>query len=178
MLHTLTTLGSTWRFAATLQAVVSVRLRHACRNCAIGLDLAPSVGASLVCPTPPRRNCSERTCGTCWGTGYHGRALLAETVFLNSAMRESLLVGTDEAELMELAREDGFHTLWSWVSLQQGKTLDEIRTSCRRGDRRRRILSTHPEALGIARRRCPNHVPYKEMRRRSIPVGGALLIGA
>ena len=141
MLHTLTTLGSTWRFAATLQAVVSVRLlRRTCENCAIGLDLAPSVRREEF-GLPDAASSGElfrkgKGCGTCWGTGYHGRALLAETVFLNSAMRESLLVGTDEAELMELAREDASIPCGSWVSSQQYKGRRWMRygRSCRRGD--------------------------------------------
>ena len=133
-IRTLSTLGSAWRLAATLQAVAAVRLlRQVCEDCAIGLDLDINSRREIGLPDAASPNETFRRgkgCASCWGTGYQGRLLVGEVAFSSPGMREAILAEAEEAELMEIAREDGFHTVWELgvLATVQGKTtVDELR---------------------------------------------------
>ncbi len=136
-LKTLSSLSSSWSLAATLQAVVAVRLlRRVCPECGVGVDVEASVRTELGLPEIPSPNENFRQgkgCTHCWGTGYAGRVLVSEIAYAPTAMRDAIRNGADEEELMELAREDGFHTLFELAVLAaaMGKTtVSEIRSSC------------------------------------------------
>jgi type II secretory ATPase GspE/PulE/Tfp pilus assembly ATPase PilB-like protein len=133
-IRALAKLGSSWRLAATLQAVVAVRLlRRVCNECSTGVDLNPAVRRELGLPSNPSANESFRQgkgCSACWGTGYKGRVLTGEMVFSSAALRDGILDDADEDELMNIARENGFHTLRELgvLAAAQGKTtVDELR---------------------------------------------------
>lgn len=68
-----------------------------------GLTAEVAAQASMKEPRPAAENND---------TGYKGRVGLYETVFVTSELRRAIRDGKEHAELVQLAREAGYHTLW------------------------------------------------------------------
>jgi general secretion pathway protein E len=73
----------------------------------------------------------KKACGCehCRGTGYHGRAAIAETLTIDDAMKDLLTQRTTISVLKQAAKEKGFHSLRDAAILLacQGKTtLEEV----------------------------------------------------
>jgi general secretion pathway protein E len=68
-------------------------------------------------------------CEHCYGTGYHGRALVAELVLLDEPLRQAILSRADTLAMERVAAQSGRGTIWSSAerALEQGTTsADEI----------------------------------------------------
>lgn len=68
-------------------------------------------------------------CDDCYGTGYHGRVLIAEMVRLDGVLRKAILAGTDidelESKLNSRGHMDIAHNA-RWLVSEGVTTLDEI----------------------------------------------------
>ncbi|MBY0492254.1 MAG: GspE/PulE family protein [Gemmatimonadaceae bacterium] len=110
--------------AATLQGVMAQRLvRCVCARCAVPQPLTAAEqalfdGAAQV-PDTIRRGTG---CDSCAGTGYRGRAAIAELLVMTEALREALTHGAPVGTLRELARAAGAASL-----------LDDGRRAVRKG---------------------------------------------
>jgi type II secretory ATPase GspE/PulE/Tfp pilus assembly ATPase PilB-like protein len=72
-------------------------------------------------------------CDACLGTGYHGRALIAEMVQLDSALRKALLAKADLDELEALLKSKGHATILTDGSrlIEAGVTTQvEVQQAC------------------------------------------------
>ncbi len=66
------------------------------------------------------------------GTGYRGRVGVQEVLLPGTTLRTALRDGADPSKLLELARGDGFHTLWEDAILKVARgetTFEEIRAA-------------------------------------------------
>jgi type II secretory ATPase GspE/PulE/Tfp pilus assembly ATPase PilB-like protein len=108
-----------YQVTSSVSAVVNQRLvRKLCNRC--------------------RKQGSERTfesvgCEACFGTGFRGRALIAEMVRLDSDLRKAVLAKADLDELETLLREKGHATLRKdgWRLVEAGITTPaELRKAC------------------------------------------------
>ena len=68
-------------------------------------------------------------CPECHGTGYRGRIGLYEQFVVDEAVQEAFVNGASASKLREVARGNGFRTLWEigLSAVAQGKTSpDEL----------------------------------------------------
>ena len=68
-------------------------------------------------------------CGECHNTGYRGRVGLYEQFVINEAIQEAFVAGASASKLREIARGNGFKTLWEigLSAVQSGLTSpDEL----------------------------------------------------
>ena len=109
--------------AGSLLGVVAQRLvRKVCPSCATAAE-AP----------PPFRKAGIETvqrgagCERCLGTGYYGRFGLYEVLVMDDTLREAVSKGATSSRIRELARENGFKTLWETglKRVRQGLTTPE-----------------------------------------------------
>lgn len=100
--------------AAPLRGVISQRLVRRLCNCAVPQPLAdlPDSQQSLLIGMPTTKLRRAVGCQTCRGTGFAGRAAIAEVVPFTAALRAALAHGAEPRELERLARETGASTLW------------------------------------------------------------------
>lgn len=148
-LHTNDAVGAIYRLldmgveayllAAALRGVLAQRLvRRLCPHCAQQLTATPaqlhylgkSAREQLVLATAVG-------CEHCQGTGYSGRLALHEVLPLTRAMAQQLLQGAAEAELLQQAAAQGWHSLYAdgvAKVLAGDTTLEELwRTGIRAG---------------------------------------------
>lgn len=59
-------------------------------------------------------------CRACYGTGVHGRKAIHEVMVINNAIRDAVLENASESTLREVARKDGFVTMY-----EKGRELVE-----------------------------------------------------
>ncbi len=64
-------------------------------------------------------------CENCFGTGYHGRLLLAELVLIDEALRQAVLARADTQRLESCVAQSGRATIWHAAdrALSEGWTL-------------------------------------------------------
>jgi len=68
-------------------------------------------------------------CPKCSDTGYYGRIGLYEQFAINEEIQEAITSGASVSKLREIARKDGFRTLWEIGidAVKEGKTSpDEL----------------------------------------------------
>lgn len=124
-LHTNDAIGAVYRLmdmgiadyllAAALRGVLAQRLlRRPCRHCG-ERRLATAAELQYL-----RRRADERLevvqahgCEHCHGTGYRGRLALHELIVFDKRMQQLLVNGTDEAELLQEARKQGWRSLYA-----------------------------------------------------------------
>lgn len=140
-LHTNDAIGAVYRLldmgiadyllAAGLRGVLAQRLlRRPCRYCG---ERRFATAAELQYLG---RRADERLevvqahgCEHCHGTGYQGRLALHELVTVDKRMQQLLLNGTDEAELLQEARRQGWRSLYAdgvAKVLQGATTVEEL----------------------------------------------------
>ena len=121
--------------ATGLLGVVSQRLlRAVCKKC---LTMRPSTEAeqdlfkkSLPGISPPREVPYGRGCLACDGSGYHSRIPVFETWRNGLEMRNALSLGGSPTEILKIAREDGYETLFEFglkMVLSGFTTVDEVK---------------------------------------------------
>ncbi len=125
-----------WQLAASLQAVVAQRLVRAVHEtCAAAYEPSHAELEEFSLPREILERAkfrAARGCAKCHGTGYLGRALISEALFPTSALREAIRDGASRARLQELAREDGFTTVWEEGIVEASKgrtTFEELRAT-------------------------------------------------
>ena len=125
-----------WLLAATLRASIGVRLvRTVCASCAAAHEPTPAELSEFGVQGARADQATYklgRGCSGCDGSGYAGRAMLAETLFASSDLQAALRDGATAQSLTELGRTDGFHTLWEdgIVRVLRGETtFEELRTA-------------------------------------------------
>jgi general secretion pathway protein E len=66
-------------------------------------------------------------CESCFGTGYHGRMLLAELVRIDEPLRQAILARADTSTLDRCVAKSGRPTIWSYAerALEQGWTTEQ-----------------------------------------------------
>ena len=148
-LHTNDAVGAIYRLldmgveayllAAALRGVLAQRLvRRLCPHCARQLAATPAQLHYLG-----KSECEQLQlatavgCEHCQGTGYSGRLALHEVLPLTRAMARQLLGGAAEAELLQQAAAQGWHSLYADAAakvLAGQTTLEELwRTGIRAG---------------------------------------------
>ncbi len=102
--------------APTLIGVLGQRLvRRLCEHCRQPVPAAAAVLEQLQVPLPPgapRQLFQPGACAECRQTGYRGRVGIYELLTFNAAMQSSVSAGVDVARLRELARAEGFRTMF------------------------------------------------------------------
>ncbi len=101
---------------SSLLLVGSQRLvRRVCEKCKESYEPSPELLDQLGIP---KRSAKEKTvfyrgkgCDACNKKGYHGRAVLLETLVLSQAVKESILKSAQEYQLKELGRKEGMRTM-------------------------------------------------------------------
>jgi type II secretory ATPase GspE/PulE/Tfp pilus assembly ATPase PilB-like protein len=109
--------------AGSLLGVVAQRLvRRNCPSCATEAEAPPSF-KKLGIETIQRGSGCER----CMGTGYHGRFGLYELLVMDDALRGAVSKEASSSRIREIARENGFKTLWEagLKRVRQGLTTPE-----------------------------------------------------
>ena len=122
-LHTNTAAGAVTRLidmgiepflvAATLRLAVAQRLvRRLCPHCRKETAFSSSEAAGLGMPEAAGGSAYEADgCIYCAGRGKSGRTGLFEMLPVSPAMNQLISTGTDEVELLELAKKEGCRTL-------------------------------------------------------------------
>jgi type II secretory ATPase GspE/PulE/Tfp pilus assembly ATPase PilB-like protein len=98
--------------AATLQGVLAQRLvRQCCPQCSVRRAPDARDRALFGDEPPPSLVREARGCASCSGTGYSGRAAIAELVVMDEALRDALVRGAPTSALRAHARTLGSRTL-------------------------------------------------------------------
>lgn len=113
--------------AATVQGVLAQRLvRTLCDDCA-QWDVTSASERALIGRDAPERVRHAVGCEKCAGTGFMGRAAIAELLVINDAIRALIVAGTSLDDLRASARTQHVRTLREdgWRLVQQGATTVE-----------------------------------------------------
>ncbi|MGV3711304.1 MAG: GspE/PulE family protein [Gemmatimonas sp.] len=115
--------------AATVQGVLAQRLvRTLCDSCATWDDATPAERA-LMRTSDAVRVRRPRGCDACAGTGYLGRAAIAELLTVSEGMRARIVAAAPLDELRRFASESRVRTLHEdgWRLVRDGRTtVDEV----------------------------------------------------
>lgn len=116
-INRLTNMGvEAFMIAAALSLVVAQRLaRRNCPNC-LGVDTQVDAQMLRRIGFPDEESVALRVkkgcgCEVCHGSGYQGRQGVYEVLRVTSDIEAAILAGAREAEILEVARTDGFITL-------------------------------------------------------------------
>ncbi len=104
-----------YAFVSALNGIVAQRLvRQLCERCAVEDTPDPlalrAAGWGGAGPTPPRWR-SALGCAHCRGSGYRGRAAIAELLLLDDALRDLIASREPLGRLKQAARERGMQSL-------------------------------------------------------------------
>ncbi|MEL6362752.1 MAG: ATPase, T2SS/T4P/T4SS family [Pseudomonadota bacterium] len=130
--------------AAALRGIMAQRLvRRLCEHCSVPADGADgeheikAIGGDFA-----KRLSAEdgraswrapAGCEACGGTGYRGRVALSEIVEIEEAMRQAISEGAPSSRIFEIARAQGFESLYE-TGLRKARagitTLSEVRRVC------------------------------------------------
>jgi type II secretory ATPase GspE/PulE/Tfp pilus assembly ATPase PilB-like protein len=98
--------------AATLQGVMAQRLvRCVCRHCGSPHALSAAEQALFVERDAPATVQRGTGCDACAGTGYRGRAAIAELLIMSEPLRDAVTHGAPVSTLRDLARAQGAASL-------------------------------------------------------------------
>ena len=98
--------------------------RRLCQNCR--KETAPS---AMMARQGVKKVYEPAGCPKCSDTGYYGRIGLYEQFAINEEIQEAITSGASVSKLREIARKDGFRTLWEIGidAVKEGKTSpDEL----------------------------------------------------
>lgn len=117
--------------ASALEAIIAQRLvRRLCEHCREPAEIDPEVlmmlGHSFL--EPGRKFYRAQGCGFCH-KGYRGRLGIHEVMVMNCALRDAVTQGASATQLLEMARDQGMHTLLDDAlnKVEQGLTsVEEI----------------------------------------------------
>ncbi len=125
-----------YQIAASLVCVIATRLcRRLDDDTAVSRDPTPAELVEFGIPVENAAGGSFRKAvpaATNHGTGFAGRIGVQEAAFASDALRAAIIGGDAAHRLTELAREDGFHTLWedAIVKVMKGQTtFEELRAT-------------------------------------------------
>jgi general secretion pathway protein E len=145
-LHTNSALGAATRLtdlglepyllSSTIAAVMAQRLvRRLCPKCARRHSDPTPIIKQLFAELPADFPLDETSlkegvgCESCSGTGYRGRTTISELVIIDEAMRDAITKGRDERAMEQIARSEGYSSLYvdglSKVAIGE-TTLQEI----------------------------------------------------
>ena len=117
--------------ASSVSGVLGLRLIR--KNCpACSLPHTPETSLLLMLPAELQSSSSFRKgpgCAECHHTGYSGRTALSETLVVNEAFREAILLKLPTRQLQQVAVREGMETLWQLGLrrvLDGQTTLEEI----------------------------------------------------
>ena len=102
---------------SSLLLVGSQRLvRRVCEKCKESYEPSQELLVQLNIAKKPSKDgkitfCRGKGCNACNKKGYHGRAVLLETLVLTPAVKELILKGAQEYQLKELGRKEGMKTM-------------------------------------------------------------------
>ncbi len=134
-LHTNSAVGSVGRLldmgvepyilGPTLLSVVAQRLlRRNCADCST-LDVVEEGMLRQLNLAPEDKFLMGKGCETCHGTGQKGRVGVYEVLAVSYAIKEAIVNGKSEAEVLEIAIEEGMTTLYSnALELAQAGTIN------------------------------------------------------
>jgi general secretion pathway protein E len=122
-----------YSLVAALTGIMAQRLvRTVCPKCATAVEPTAAEREMLqdfVLPDSAKKLQLKKACGCehCRGTGYNGRAAIAETLTIDDAMKDLLTQRATISVLKQAAKEKGFHSLRDAAILLacQGKTTME-----------------------------------------------------
>jgi general secretion pathway protein E len=122
-----------YSLVAALTGIMAQRLvRTVCQKCATAVEPTAAEREMLqdfVLPDSAKKLQLKKACGCehCRGTGYNGRAAIAETLTIDDAMKDLLTQRATISVLKQAAKEKGFHSLRDAAILLacQGKTTME-----------------------------------------------------
>jgi len=109
--------------ASCIIGTVAQRLaRRLCPDCRT--EIAPP---ALMARQGVKNAYGPAGCSKCNGTGYHGRLGLYEQFIINEEIQEAMTAGAPASKLREIARKEGFKTLWEigLDAVNNGKTSPE-----------------------------------------------------
>jgi len=125
-----------YTMASVLRAVISQRLlRQVCTSCAESVDLDDSVLKELGIESQYVDSATfkeGRGCSTCGGSGFSGVIVVRETLIVPDEMRPLIRDAVDTDQLLDMARDHGFTTLWEeaiWAVIKGLTTVPEIRAA-------------------------------------------------
>jgi general secretion pathway protein E len=115
--------------AATVQGVLAQRLvRTVCDNCATWHEATPAERTLMRTDSSVRVR-RPRGCDACAGTGFTGRAAIAELLIVSEQLRSRIVAGAPLDELRKAAVDSRVRTLHEdgWRLVRDGRTtVDEV----------------------------------------------------
>lgn len=78
----------------------------------IGATLRLIIGQRLVRTVCQDCGASGENCGRCRGSGFSGRSVVAEVLYLDDRMREMILRNNSSKEILDYAISQGFRPMW------------------------------------------------------------------
>lgn len=123
--------------AASVRGLMAQRLvRRLCPHCAVGLHQAPDHPAAILAEElhiqrradddAPARWLEPVGCEHCSHTGYRGRIALAEIVETDDRLRDAISAEASISTLLEIARAQGFMTLYEDGALKARRGLTSL----------------------------------------------------
>ena len=122
--------------ASTLKGILAQRLvRRLCQSCAepVPEGILPPAGPAGVARSGFRRTAG---CASCGGTGFSGRATIAELMTMDEKLHKLVVASAPDAELEACARAGGMETLHECGLRKAGRgetTLEEVMRVTRAG---------------------------------------------
>jgi type II secretory ATPase GspE/PulE/Tfp pilus assembly ATPase PilB-like protein len=125
--------------APALRCIIAQRLvRKVCPDCKKLRDLSQSeleamtkvvesLNARGETLAVPQKTVETVGCSTCANTGYKGRVVVAELLFLTEDLRQLIQKGLTSREIRELAQKTGMRTMWEEgiIKVMRGETTFE-----------------------------------------------------